>query len=65
MAVGEFVEATLHPVSGVKIGVAEAGIRYQNRKDVVVFQFVLEPQALVCSLKIVFVQRLCNFASNI
>lgn len=38
MAVGEFVEATLHPVSGVKIGVAEAGIRYQNRKDVVVFQ---------------------------
>ncbi|PCJ20235.1 MAG: bifunctional ornithine acetyltransferase/N-acetylglutamate synthase [Gammaproteobacteria bacterium] len=38
MAVGEFVEATLHPVKGVKIGVAEAGIRYADRKDVVVFE---------------------------
>jgi len=30
-------EATLHPVAGVRIGTAEAGIRKANRKDVTVF----------------------------
>ena len=28
---------SLHPVAGVRIGVAEAGIRKANRKDLTVF----------------------------
>lgn len=38
MAVGDISLPTLHPVTGVKIGIHEAYIRYQNRKDLVVFE---------------------------
>jgi glutamate N-acetyltransferase/amino-acid N-acetyltransferase len=39
MAVGpETVSAVVHPVAGVRLGVAEAGIRKKNRRDLVVFE---------------------------
>lgn len=38
MAVGDGALSELFPVPGVRIGVAEAGIRKKNRKDVVVFE---------------------------
>ena len=38
MAVGDVSMPVMHPVAGVKIGFAEAGIRYKNRRDVVVFE---------------------------
>ncbi|HEY8355936.1 MAG TPA: bifunctional ornithine acetyltransferase/N-acetylglutamate synthase, partial [Ramlibacter sp.] len=40
--------ASLHPVPGVRIGVAEAGIRKANRKDLTVF--LLEPGAHVAGV---------------
>lgn len=40
--------AALHPVPGVKIGVAEAGVRKANRKDLTLF--VLEPGASVAGV---------------
>ena len=38
MAVGSGTIPEIFPVAGVRIGVAEAGIRKQNRKDLVVFE---------------------------
>lgn len=38
MAVGFKSLPLLHPVAGIRIGVAEAGIRKQNRRDLVVFE---------------------------
>jgi glutamate N-acetyltransferase/amino-acid N-acetyltransferase len=38
MAVGDVSMPVMHPVAGVKIGFAEAGIRYKNRRDMVVFE---------------------------
>ncbi len=38
MAVGSGILSELFPVSGVRIGIAEAGIRKANRKDVVIFE---------------------------
>ena len=38
MAVGDVSMPVMHPVAGVKIGFAEAGIRYKNRRDLVVFE---------------------------
>lgn len=38
MAVGDLTLPVMHPVSGVRIGIAEAGIRYKNRRDLVVFE---------------------------
>ncbi|MFP5383465.1 MAG: bifunctional glutamate N-acetyltransferase/amino-acid acetyltransferase ArgJ [Gammaproteobacteria bacterium] len=39
MAVGpETVPSVVHPVAGVRIGVAEAGIRKKNRRDLVLFE---------------------------
>ena len=38
MAVGLKALAKLHPVSGVKIGVAQAGIKYPDRNDVTLFE---------------------------
>ncbi len=39
MAVGpETVSQVIHPVAGVRIGIAEAGIRKKNRRDLVVFE---------------------------
>lgn len=40
--------AALHPVAGVRIGVAEAGIRKANRKDLTVF--LLDPGAAVAGV---------------
>ncbi|MDB5861075.1 MAG: argJ [Ramlibacter sp.] len=40
--------ASLHPVPGVRIGVAEAGIRKANRKDLTVF--LLDPGAAVAGV---------------
>ena len=38
MAVGDLSLPVIHPVAGVRIGIAEAGIRYKNRRDLVVFE---------------------------
>jgi glutamate N-acetyltransferase / amino-acid N-acetyltransferase len=38
MAVGSGELSELYPVSGVRIGIAEAGIRKANRKDLVIFE---------------------------
>lgn len=39
MAVGDVAMPQMHVVKGVKIGTAEAYVRYPNRRDVVVFEF--------------------------
>lgn len=48
MAVGDLSMPTMHPVKGVRIGIAEAYIRYKNRKDVVVFE--LSPTATTAAV---------------
>lgn len=40
MAVGDVTMPQMHVVKGVKIGSAEAYVRYQNRRDLVIFEFV-------------------------
>jgi glutamate N-acetyltransferase/amino-acid N-acetyltransferase len=42
MAVGSGILSELFPVSGVRIGIAEAGIRKANRKDLVIFEIAAE-----------------------
>lgn len=39
MAVGDVSMPQMHAVKGVKIGSAEAYVRYQNRRDLVIFEF--------------------------
>lgn len=39
MAVGDVTMPQMHVVKGIKIGSAEAYIRYQNRRDLVIFEF--------------------------
>ncbi len=39
MPVGDVAMPHMHVVKGVKIGTAEAYVRYQNRRDLVVFEF--------------------------
>jgi len=39
MAVGDVTMPQMHVVKGVKIGSAEAYVRYQNRRDLVIFEF--------------------------
>lgn len=48
MPVGDISLPTMHPVKGVKIGIHEAYIRYQNRKDLVVFE--LAPNSTVAGV---------------
>ncbi len=48
MAVGDLSMPTMHPVNGVRIGIAEAYIRYKNRRDLVVFE--LAPQATTAAV---------------
>lgn len=38
MAVGEYPFPEMHPVAGVKLSAVCAGIKYQNRKDVILFE---------------------------
>ena len=38
MAVGLEVLKNYHPVNGVRIGIAQAGIKYQDRNDLVIFE---------------------------
>jgi len=38
MAVGEAIWPTIYPIEGVKLGVAQAGIRYKNRNDVLLIE---------------------------
>ena len=38
MAVGDLSLPVMHPVAGVRIGIAESAIRYKNRRDLVVFE---------------------------
>ncbi len=40
MAVGDLSLPVMHPVKGVRIGIAQSGIRYKNRRDLVVFELV-------------------------
>ena len=39
MAVGDVAMPQMHAVKGVKIGSAEAYVRYPNRRDLVIFEF--------------------------
>ena len=39
MAVGDLTMPQMHVAKGVKIGSAEAYVRYQNRRDLVIFEF--------------------------
>ena len=39
MAVGDVTMPQMHVVKGVKIGSTEAYVRYQNRRDLVIFEF--------------------------
>ena len=48
MAVGDLSMPIMHPVTGVRIGIAEAYIRYKNRRDLVVFE--LTPQATTAAV---------------
>ncbi len=45
MAVGDVSMPQMHAVKGVKIGSAEAYVRYQNRRDLVIFEFAAGTQA--------------------
>ena len=38
MAVGDLSLPVMLPINGVRIGIAESGIRYKNRRDLVVFE---------------------------
>jgi glutamate N-acetyltransferase/amino-acid N-acetyltransferase len=40
MAVGLEVLQNYHPVNGIRIGIAQAGIKYENRNDLVIFELV-------------------------
>ncbi len=40
MAVGDLHMPVMQPVKGVRIGIAESYIRYQNRRDLVVFELI-------------------------
>lgn len=40
MSVGNRQLSELHPVDGIRIGVTKAGIKYENRRDLVVFELV-------------------------
>ena len=40
MAVGDVTMPHMHVVKGVKIGSTEAYVRYPNRRDLVIFEFV-------------------------
>ncbi len=51
MPVGDVSLPVLHPIAGVRIGVAESHIRYAKRKDLVVFEL-----AEGCSVAAVFTQ---------
>ncbi|MDH5217480.1 MAG: bifunctional glutamate N-acetyltransferase/amino-acid acetyltransferase ArgJ [Gammaproteobacteria bacterium] len=42
MAVGLEAVSQLAPIPGVRIGIAEAGIKYKNRKDLVIFELCEE-----------------------
>ncbi len=48
MAVGYKGLPALHPVAGVRIGVASAGVKKPGRRDVVLFE--LEPESTVASV---------------
>lgn len=39
MAVGDVTMPQMYVVKGVKIGSTEAYVRYQNRRDLVIFEF--------------------------
>jgi glutamate N-acetyltransferase/amino-acid N-acetyltransferase len=42
MAVGNRQLAPLQPIDGIRIGIAEAGIKYPNRRDLVLFELARE-----------------------
>ena len=42
MAVGLEAVSQLEPIAGIRVGVAEAGIKYKNRKDLVIFELCEE-----------------------
>ena len=44
MAVGDVSMPQMHVVKGVKIGSAEAYVRYPNRRDLVIFEFAADTQ---------------------
>lgn len=48
MAVGDLSLPVMHPVAGVRVGVAQAGVRYRNRRDLVLFE--LAPAATTAAV---------------
>ncbi len=61
MAVGDVSMPQMHVVKGVKIGSAEAYVRYQNRRDLVIFEFAEAQMLRVFLLKMHSAQRLCMY----
>lgn len=57
--------ADLHPVAGVQLGVASAGIRKGGRRDVLVVALAQGSAVLVCLLEMHFVRRPSRSASPI
>jgi len=51
------VAAQLLPVAGVSLGIAEANIKRENRKDLLVMQLCEGARVAACSPGIVFVPR--------
>jgi glutamate N-acetyltransferase/amino-acid N-acetyltransferase len=58
MAVGDLSMPIMHPVNGVRIGIAEAYIRYKNRRDLVVFELAPKQQRRLFLPPMLFVPHL-------
>lgn len=55
MAVGNVTLVPLLPIKGVKIGVCEAGVRYENRRDLTVFEVAVGASVAVVTTQNYFV----------
>ncbi len=65
MAVGDVSMPHMHVVKGVKIGSAEAYVRYQNRRDLVIFEFAAGSNVVAYLLKTHSAPRLCMCPKHI
>ena len=46
MAVGEASWPVMHPISGVRLGVAQAGVKYAGRNDLLVIAILKRGQSV-------------------
>lgn len=65
MAVGDVSMPQMHVVKGVKIGSAEAYVRYQNRRDLVIFELAAGSNVAGVFTQNAFVQHLCMYPKHI